>query len=266
MKTSTGATKGDIPIGYVGTSVDRSGHYYLPKGEETPPCRLASAVHPCVGKGRKVFLNEPIQVAAGCRAHCTRPRTAGLLQPSAVPLIPIPHASAAGYQLKRLPVLVMLHGSGVDGNYIVSHYQSLADKYKCGASPCSAAGPVSCCAQLLCMSLSAADFGCDPADSSSSRLTRTGSCTGALPRTHMRADQCLCIQHASRTHCVMTYVFAVPCSRLAAVLRHTRHAMHAPVCRYSPDKASDPFTEDYWHILACYKYVQKLKNVLFDYK
>lgn len=51
VKTSTGATKGDIPIGYVGTSVDRSGHYYLPKGEETLPCRLQSAVHPCVGKG-----------------------------------------------------------------------------------------------------------------------------------------------------------------------------------------------------------------------
>lgn len=76
-----------------------------------------------------------------------------ILPPLAVPLIPIPHASAAGYQLKRLPVLVMLHGSGVDGNYIISHYQSLADKYKCVANPCSAAGPVSCCTQLLCMSV-----------------------------------------------------------------------------------------------------------------
>lgn len=46
------------------------------------------------------------------------------------PLRPLLCASAAGWQLKRLPVLIMLHGSGVGGTYIISHYRALADKYK----------------------------------------------------------------------------------------------------------------------------------------
>ncbi len=39
-------------------------------------------------------------------------------------------AAAAGYQLRRLPVLMMLHGAGDNGTNMVQTYQKLADKYR----------------------------------------------------------------------------------------------------------------------------------------
>lgn len=43
--------------------------------------------------------------------------------------------------------------------------------------------------------------------------------------------------------------------------------MNEPLCtcRFSPDKAGDPLTEDFYHVLECYRYVKSLKYVLFDF-
>jgi len=83
-----------------------------------------------------------------------------------------------GYQNKRLPVMVMLHGSGSSGSQVFFYYKSLADKYK--------------------------------------------------------------------------FIFIGPDS-------------HYSLNWLAPADKTRPFTEDYMHVLACYEYVRKLKNVLFDY-
>lgn len=77
-----------------------------------------------------------------------------------------------------MPVLIMLHGLGSNGSYVVEAYRGLADKYK--------------------------------------------------------------------------FIIIAPDS-------------HSPLDWYIPDTAQKPFTEDWYHIIACYQYVRGRPRVRFDY-